>query len=182
MTDETYTRTETGEGSIKYFQLKSNVVTNGNMMKSICDSFFDKTTHVVIENALTTKLTFGDVFCCCLNYVLLVRTFQKTGPKSNVVPDSGHIFMKATEFCRLLKCKGKITAEEYRHATIGGMIAYANEPLEDSLPSGNYSYSFATDQSTHKHSTSNFDDKHVVSKSNHQSTTILLFHNTCVQF
>ena len=182
LNDETYTRTDTGEGYVKYFQLKSNVDTNGIMMKSICDSFFDKTAHVVIENALTTKLTFGDVFRSCLNPVLLVRTFQKTGPKSNVVPDSGHIFMKATEFCRLLKCKGKITAEEYRHAIIGGMIAYANEPLEDSLPSGNYSYSFATDQSTHKHSTSNFDDKHVVSKSDHQSTTILLFHNTCVQF
>ena len=62
LSDESDSRTNNGEGSVKYFPLKKSGVTNGNSMKSIYDSFFNKTHHVVMENAFKTILTFGDVF------------------------------------------------------------------------------------------------------------------------
>ena len=132
---------EIKEGTLKRIRLRCKVPDGGKQMKDIIDGYVDKNVHVVLQNVLRRDIVFGDIFQPTTNSLLTIKTFHKSLCDTEVVPDSGIIFMKTDVFMRYLLNNKLITLRDYKRATTLGIFGPQDEN-DDSIHvhNGNYEY------------------------------------------
>ena len=132
---------EIKEGTLKRIRLRCKVPDGGKQMKDIMDGYVDKNVHVVLQNVLRRDIVFGDIFQPTTNCLLTIKTFHKSLCDTEVVPDSGIIFMKTDVFMRYLLNNKLITLRDYKRATTLRIFGPQDEN-DDSIHvhNGNYEY------------------------------------------